>query len=46
MWTTRARIDGASELRMTSIAVPLVKPAVATVALITFIGSSPSSKGS
>ncbi len=34
-----ARIDGASELRiMTSIAVPLVKPAVATVALITFIG--------
>ncbi|MDN5900908.1 MAG: carbohydrate ABC transporter permease [Brachybacterium sp.] len=34
-----ARIDGASELRiMTSIAVPLVKPAIATVALITFIG--------
>lgn len=34
-----ARIDGASELRiMTTIAVPLVKPAVATVALITFIG--------
>jgi multiple sugar transport system permease protein len=34
-----ARIDGASELRiMTSIAVPLVKPAVATVARTTFIG--------
>jgi len=34
-----ARIDGASELRiMTSIAVPLVKPAVAAIALITFIG--------
>lgn len=34
-----ARIDGASELRiMVSIAVPLVKPAIATVALITFIG--------
>ncbi|WP_394216428.1 carbohydrate ABC transporter permease [Brachybacterium vulturis] len=34
-----ARIDGASELRiMTSIAVPLVQPAIATVALITFIG--------
>lgn len=34
-----ARLDGASELRiMTTIAVPLVKPAVATVALITFIG--------
>ncbi|MGO3504073.1 MAG: carbohydrate ABC transporter permease, partial [Brachybacterium tyrofermentans] len=34
-----ARIDGASELRiMVEIAVPLVKPAIATVALITFIG--------
>lgn len=34
-----ARIDGASELRILfSIAVPLVKPAIATVALITFIG--------
>ncbi len=34
-----ARIDGASELRiLSSIAVPLVKPAIATVALITFIG--------
>ena len=34
-----ARIDGASELRILfSVAVPLVKPAIATVALITFIG--------
>lgn len=34
-----ARIDGASELRILfSIAMPLVKPAIATVALITFIG--------
>lgn len=34
-----ARLDGASELRILfSIAVPLVKPAIATVALITFIG--------
>jgi len=34
-----ARIDGASELRILfSIAVPMVKPAIATVALITFIG--------
>ncbi|GAA2220911.1 carbohydrate ABC transporter permease [Promicromonospora sukumoe] len=34
-----ARIDGASELRiLTSIAVPLVKPALTTVVLVTFIG--------
>ncbi len=34
-----ARLDGASELRiLISIAVPLVKPALATVALVTFIG--------
>ena len=34
-----ARIDGASELRiLRTIAVPLVRPALATVALVTFIG--------
>ncbi|APX31887.1 sugar ABC transporter permease [Brachybacterium sp. P6-10-X1] len=34
-----ARIDGAGELRVLwSIAIPLVRPAVATVTLITFIG--------
>ena len=34
-----ARIDGASELRIVfSIAVPLVKPALTTVVLVTFIG--------
>ncbi len=34
-----ARIDGASELRMLwSIALPLVRPAVVTVILVTFIG--------
>ncbi|WP_285100657.1 carbohydrate ABC transporter permease [Promicromonospora sp. MEB111] len=34
-----ARIDGASELRiLRSIAVPLVKPALTTVVLVTFIG--------
>ncbi|ACQ80523.1 binding-protein-dependent transport systems inner membrane component [Beutenbergia cavernae DSM 12333] len=34
-----ARIDGASELRiLRSIAVPLVRPAIATVVLVTFIG--------
>lgn len=34
-----ARLDGASELRILfSVAVPLVRPAIATVALITFIG--------
>jgi multiple sugar transport system permease protein len=34
-----ARIDGASELRiLRSVAVPLVKPALATVVLVTFIG--------
>lgn len=34
-----ARIDGASELRiLTSIAVPLVRPAVLTAMLVTFIG--------
>jgi len=34
-----ARIDGAGELRiLRSIALPLVKPALATVVLVTFIG--------
>ena len=34
-----ARIDGASELRVLwSVAIPMVKPAIATVVLITFIG--------
>ena len=34
-----ARIDGASELRVLwAIAIPLVRPAIATVVLITFIG--------
>ncbi|PWH07229.1 sugar ABC transporter permease [Brachybacterium endophyticum] len=34
-----ARIDGASELRvLRSIAIPMVRPAIATVVLITFIG--------
>ncbi len=34
-----ARIDGASELRvLTAIAVPLVRPAIVTALLITFIG--------
>lgn len=34
-----ARLDGASELRILfSIALPLVRPALATVALVTFIG--------
>ena len=34
-----ARIDGAGELRVLwSIAIPLVRPAIATVTLITFIG--------
>lgn len=34
-----ARIDGASELRVLwSIAIPMVRPAIATVVLITFIG--------
>lgn len=34
-----ARLDGASELRILfSVAVPLVRPALATVALVTFIG--------
>ena len=34
-----ARIDGAGELRVLwSVAIPMVKPAIATVVLITFIG--------
>nr|WP_300336695.1 carbohydrate ABC transporter permease [Actinomyces sp.] len=34
-----ARLDGASELRILwSIAIPLVRPAIATVVLVTFIG--------
>jgi multiple sugar transport system permease protein len=34
-----ARIDGASELRVLwSIAIPMVRPAIATVTLVTFIG--------
>lgn len=34
-----ARIDGAGELRiLRSIALPLVRPALATVVLVTFIG--------
>ena len=34
-----ARIDGAGELRLlTSIAIPLVRPALVTVVLVTFIG--------
>jgi multiple sugar transport system permease protein len=34
-----ARIDGASELRVLwSVAIPMVRPAIATVVLITFIG--------